>query len=123
MNIPDNFSESFVIIIGLKNFILWCGFGIRNGKFGSGINIPDSQHSMYWTSSIINAVWWDTYVENFRIPRKSLSSAKKLFKKVWIYIEDAATVLPSSTCLLYEDGQFSTRWTAGFWAMYLAACL
>ncbi len=56
MNIPDHFSESLDTVFWVKIIlILWCwsGSGIRNlsdsgsgmEKFGSGINIPDPQHS------------------------------------------------------------------------------
>jgi hypothetical protein len=65
MKIPDHFSESLETIFGVKilkffdadaapypgsGSLFDPGSGIRDGKkFGSGINIPDLQHYIFYT--------------------------------------------------------------------------
>ncbi len=49
MNIPDNFSKSLETVYWIKKTLIWDlfnpGFGIRDGKIRTGINIPD--HNRY----------------------------------------------------------------------------
>ncbi len=94
MNIPDHISVSLETFFWDKNsLILWCGYGtgIRNlldpgsgmEKFGSGINIPDPQHSL------------------LRSLAAALSSLFKSFL-TWLYFRIASEAVPNPYIMIWK---------------------
>jgi hypothetical protein len=61
VNVPDHISESLETVFWVKILKFFdADPGSRMGKFGSGINIPDPQHLLFFflSDTLSHGAWW-----------------------------------------------------------------